>query len=346
VSTFRWLEVQMINRSLVVGAAVAVAVLIGAAGMAQANAGALGASGVQTPSPTETAPSETPSPAPAPTPTPTPTTTPAPSAATETSASLASGATQPKPGLVFSCSGSPCFAKLGSYAYFGAGLAGDYELWRTDGTSAGTWQVTRLGVPNNAYFGVEVIDILGPRILFGSYALAPNMWVYVARLDGIGTTICASTVAGVPPCPCSNFGTLGRGCVNSAAGSPGGRLDASGTTNPDTVLLTATEVFGNALSVFLQGTTLVQPGVSFGDGVRCVGGSLKRLYLKNASNGVVLAPEGLEPSISARSAALGDPIAPGSVRYYQVYYRDPVLAFCPAPTGNSWNVTSGVSVSW
>jgi hypothetical protein len=84
----------------------------------------------------------------------------------------------------------------------------------------------------------------------------------------------------------------------------------------------------------------------FGDGVRCVGGTLKRLYSKNAVGGVVSAPGPGDPSISSRSATLGDPIAPGSSRSYQVYYRDPNLAFCPSPMGDAWNVSSANRVVW
>ena len=47
-----------------------------------------------------------------------------------------------------------------------------------------------------------------------------------------------------------------------------------------------------------------------------------------------------------RPTALGDVIAPGATRYYQVYYRDPQIAFCPQPNGNSWNVSSGLIVVW
>ena len=53
-----------------------------------------------------------------------------------------------------------------------------------------------------------------------------------------------------------------------------------------------------------------------------------------------------DPSISQQSSNLGDPIAPGSTRHYQVYYRDPDLGFCPQPAGNSWNVSNGVSLAW
>ena len=62
--------------------------------------------------------------------------------------------------------------------------------------------------------------------------------------------------------------------------------------------------------------------------------------------GSVQAPQGGDLSVSARSALLGDPIAPGSTRYYQAYYRDSNAAFCSNPPGNGWNVTNGWSTTW
>ena len=53
-----------------------------------------------------------------------------------------------------------------------------------------------------------------------------------------------------------------------------------------------------------------------------------------------------DPSISARSYALGDPLSSGAVRFHQVYYRDPDQVFCQPPAGNSWNVTSGLRLVW
>ena len=43
------------------------------------------------------------------------------------------------------------------------------------------------------------------------------------------------------------------------------------------------------------------------------------------------------------SALLGDPIAAGSTRWYQVYYRDPAL---PCAFELNFNVTQGLSVLW
>jgi len=157
--------------------------------------------------------------------------------------------------------------------------------------------------------------------------------------------ICPGDNTAFPPCPCGNTGMTNRGCDNSAA-TGGALLIASGNTTPDTVVLTSSFELPSVLSIFLQGQANIFPGVVFGDGVRCVNGTLKRLYTHNASGGIVSAPVGTDLSITARSAALGDTINPGEMRHYQVYYRDPVLTFCPAPTGNSWNVSSWISITW
>jgi hypothetical protein len=145
-------------------------------------------------------------------------------------------------------------------------------------------------------------------------------------------------------CPCGNSGLSGHGCQNSAS-TGGAQLMASGTTNPDTVVLTCSGELPSVLSIVLQGDAAISPA-AFGDGLRCAGGHLERLYTKHASGGSVSAPQGSDLSITARSAALGDPISHGSTRFYQVYYRDPAASFCPPPAGNTWNVSSGLAISW
>ena len=92
-------------------------------------------------------------------------------------------------------------------------------------------------------------------------------------------------------------------------------------------------------------TSLINP-VFFGDGLRCTGGALKRLYKLNASGGVISVPQPGDPSISARSAQLGDAITSGSTRYYYTYYRDPSATFCPSPNGDTFNSTSAIGCQW
>jgi len=148
-------------------------------------------------------------------------------------------------------------------------------------------------------------------------------------------------------CPCNNTGGLDRGCNNSAQ-TGGAWLAGVGDPGLDQVVLISSGELPSALTVFMQCQASTASGVRFGDGVRCASGPLKRLYTKNASAGSVHAPASGEPSITARSTALGDPLAPhsGKVRYYQAYYRDPNPSFCPTPQGNTWNVSSMLTITW
>jgi YVTN family beta-propeller protein len=163
---------------------------------------------------------------------------------------------------------------------------------------------------------------------------------------GPGDPFCFGDGSLATACPCGNTGVAGRGCANSQAGSMGSWLYATGSTSPDSVVFTASAELPSALSIILQGTVNLSAGVSYGDGLRCVGGTLKRLYTKNAVSGVVSAPTGGDPSVTARSATLGDPIAPGATRYYQTYHRDPAAAFCPGPQGGTFNVSNGYRIVW
>lgn len=148
------------------------------------------------------------------------------------------------------------------------------------------------------------------------------------------------------PCPCGNAGTLGRGCQNSA-GTNGALMYAMGgaSLSADSLVFGVTDELPTALTILMQGSTTIAP-VPFGDGLRCVGGTIKRLYVKSAVAGVVTAPQAGDPSVSARSAALGDPISAGQSRQYQSYYRDANPTFCPAPTGSTFNASDAVEIVW
>ncbi len=145
-------------------------------------------------------------------------------------------------------------------------------------------------------------------------------------------------------CPCSNFGALGHGCENSAS-TGGALLVPSGTVNPDTVLLQSSGQLPTASAILLQGSTVLAAPIVFGDGVRCISGILKRLYVAPAVGGAVSFPPAGGPSISVRSAALGDPFGSGSQRHYQVYYRDGNSNFC-LPSPALYNVSNAVTVNW
>src|SRR5262249_16511361 len=84
-------------------------------------------------------------------------------------------------------------------------------------------------------------------------------------------------------CPCFNFGLPGHGCETSGP-TGGSLLTGTGYASlvADTVHLTSTGEMTAALSVLLQGSTTIS-AVPYGDGLRCTGGILKRLFSHNAS---------------------------------------------------------------
>jgi hypothetical protein len=163
------------------------------------------------------------------------------------------------------------------------------------------------------------------------------------------TSLCDPGIGGVVACPCANSPSgLGLGCDNSSH-TGGATLSASGGTylSSDSLVFTTSGEKPTATSIVLQGNALSANGVVFGQGVRCIGGTLKRLYTKAASGGSITAPNFLasDPQVSSRSVALGDVIQPGQSRWYLVYYFDStVLGGCPA--SSTFNATQTGQVDW
>ena len=87
------------------------------------------------------------------------------------------------------------------------------------------------------------------------------------------------------------------------------------------------------------------PGALYGQGVRCVHGLLKRLYVKTAVAGSITAPQTGDPAVHLRSAQRGDPIQAGQSRFYAVYYRDPNIPF-PCDSSRNFNITQTQGVLW
>lgn len=219
----------------------------------------------------------------------------------------------------------------------------DGTTWSTLGNGTNTGAVKCMAVHDDGTGGSPDLYLGGSFYEVGG-ALASNR---IAKWSGCAGPIDAMCFGDrtVAPCPCSNYGLTGHGCENSA-GTGGARLYAQGTTSPDALVLTSAGELPSALSIFLQGSALNPTTDAFGDGLRCVGGNLKRLYVKSAANGTAQAPQAGDPSVSAQSANLGDPLAPGMVRYYQAYYRDPDGSFCQPPQGSTFNASNGLRVVW
>jgi hypothetical protein len=141
-----------------------------------------------------------------------------------------------------------------------------------------------------------------------------------------------------------------KGCDNFVFGGTGGAVLA-GTGTPsisaDSVFLHSTwEAPATTLSVLFQGTSNGANARS-GAGVRCVGGTLKRLYKGNSVGGSIQFPNNVM-SIHDRSAAMGFPIVPPVTLYYYCAYRNSAANGQPGCPGLNFgfNATNAGSVSW
>jgi hypothetical protein len=120
----------------------------------------------------------------------------------------------------------------------------------------------------------------------------------------------------------------------------GAKLTASG--NPslagDTIVLTTTQA-PNSSALYFQGTNQIASGAgaTFGDGLRCAGGSIVRLGTQTNVAGTSQFPGAGDPPVSVKGAVT----APGS-RTYQTWYRN-ASAFC---TPSTFNLTNGWALTW
>ncbi len=227
---------------------------------------------------------------------------------------------------------------------------GDITFSSADGTVLATLPITLPGGCTWVWNGWDAGD--GPAIQtirlqgsFNSPILLDNLQIdFAPRSPGIDT--CFPGTGDRLPCPCGNPGILGRGCENSSA-TGGARLDAAGHASllADTLHFTTSGERPTGTSVLMQGSADLSSGVAFGQGLRCAGGIVKRLYVKTASGGAIEVPGPGELSVSARSAAVGDTLSAGTSRWYAVYYRDPiVLGNCPSTS--TFNSTQTQLVDW
>ena len=208
---------------------------------------------------------------------------------------------------------------------------------------------------NNSGFGTSPVDVTNPAnniqppFTFDSIGLPCQVCIRAGCNSGPASYICDPGSGPTIGCPCSNPATgANRGCNNSSA-TGGASITGSGSnslSSPTLAFTTAGEK-PTATSIVLQGTVGNTTGLVFGQGVRCAAGTLKRLYVKTASGGSILAPNlgGGDANIPTRSAAVGDPISAGQSRWYMVYYRDPiVLGGCSAFA--TFNGTNTAQVLW
>ena len=137
-------------------------------------------------------------------------------------------------------------------------------------------------------------------------------------------------------CPCGNSGAAEEGCMNGTG--LGGKLSTGGTASVigNSLVLRGSQLAPSQPGLYFQGNNAVNSGNGnpFGDGLRCAGGGVKRLQVRFADSA-----GDSETSISISSQGA---VAPGDVKRYQLWYRDPILSFC----GFGFNLSNGVEVTW
>jgi hypothetical protein len=139
-------------------------------------------------------------------------------------------------------------------------------------------------------------------------------------------------------CPCGYSWQYGCGSSANPSGADLVPLGSSLLSN-DSFVLSAEGLPASGIGLFFQGTTSSNWGTQFGDGVRCVNGSVIRLVVRQATMGQMQYPIAGDLPISQKGFV---PVS-GGYRAYQVWYRDPAPGFC---TPSTFNLTSAVATVW
>jgi hypothetical protein len=148
---------------------------------------------------------------------------------------------------------------------------------------------------------------------------------------------------GQPACPCGNSNPAADGgCAHSYAGSAELRSAGIASLAHDTLTLFASELTPG-IGILMQGDRRKPqtgpPGMPFGDGLLCIGGTVRRIGVVDTQDGSAVLGFGVPES--AGLAARGQVDLPISI-FYQVLYRDQG-AYC---TPSGFNLTNAVQVHW
>jgi len=166
---------------------------------------------------------------------------------------------------------------------------------------------------------------------------------------GEGTTHGCTTCS-----PANPPSAHGRGCNNYGQITGGARLTATGAAqvSADSIVFTSQFENNTAFTIIMQGTAT--SNLVFGAGIRCVAGTLKRIYAGAAGHatngdpaGTIHRPGPDDPT-SVHQASLNKGYDIGAhapiTLYYLAYYRDPAAATHCA--GATFNATESGSLNW
>jgi hypothetical protein len=180
------------------------------------------------------------------------------------------------------------------------------------------------------------------------FALLPHeiMWLATHSLADLPPAayerFCLGDGSGTA-CPCDNESPTSQeaGCEHSAGSGGALRGYGNAAVTADTFALSVYDVPPFTSGIFIQGTDRAADGAGtlFGDGLMCVGGTIRRLAGVSAVNGIAYYPHEGDVPLHVRGA-----IPPGGgTRHYQYWFRNPAAAFCARAR---FNLTNGVTVDW
>jgi hypothetical protein len=262
----------------------------------------------------------------------------------------------------------------GNFTWTGGGAFGvhtpctgtDGSIWDSSAVGNGptpAGETVGTGMSSNDFFRIADPPPMGAPSGAGCYFFGGNphadfylkLYGQSNCIDGGGPLVkfCAPGVAGIVTCPCGNpqvpAGST-RGCNNFAGGGTGGAiLNGTGvaqTNANDTLAFQVTAGVGSNVTVLFQGTTN-SVNTRTGAGVRCVGGTLKRLYKGNQTSGAINFPNNGVP-VHLQSQAKGYTIVAPITLYYYAAYRNSAANGQPGCPGLNFgfNSTNAGSIAW
>ncbi len=130
----------------------------------------------------------------------------------------------------------------------------------------------------------------------------------------------------------------GAGCRNSTGAGALFATTGTSSVTADDLLLTMSPLAPNQFGLFYMGTTT--PSIPFGDGFRCVGGSIFRYPVQNSGAGGSITFGPIVGWANTHFAAIGH-ISSGDTWNFQGWYRDPA-----GPCGGAFNLSNASAVTF
>ncbi|MDE0892755.1 MAG: VCBS repeat-containing protein, partial [Planctomycetota bacterium] len=217
------------------------------------------------------------------------------------------------------------------------------ETWVEVSVNGGSATVIPAMSSQGQIFRVEIPGSLVGTIAYqwfsrDEYGNTGSSAVFTYNVGGGGfSSFCVGDFNTLVGCPCLNeAGNVGAGCENST--SQGALLSATGvaSVSADSIVFSGSNL-PSGPGLYFQGNNAINGGNGnvFGDGLRCAGGNVKRLQVRFSASGTS------QTSVSISNAA-GN-VSAGSVKRYQLWYRDPSVN---APCQSGFNLTNGIEITW